>query len=82
MIDTHIPPPQVAPRTRTQMHRGNPPLPRCVLAAMSVNDSVHVVGDARVVQNARNAASVYGRMTGWQFVTRAEGAGIRIWRIS
>ena len=81
MIDTHIPPPQVLPRTQSQRRRGEPPLPRHVLAAMNVNDSVHIVGDARSVQNARTAAAIYGRLVGWQFVTRAEGEGVRIWRI-
>lgn len=82
MIENNIPPPYApsTTRIRAQNQRGEPPLPRHVLAAMNVNDSVHVVGDARIVQNARNAASIYGRTTGQQFVSRAEGEGVRIWR--
>ena len=73
MIDHDVP---IPTNTRSQ----HPILPRAVLAAMQVGDSVRIVGNSREIQNARNAASVYGKIAGWKFTARTEDNGIRIWR--
>jgi hypothetical protein len=76
MIDNHIPPPQHTTRNREV------PLPRTILQKMQVNDSVYIAGDARIVFNARSAATMYAKKSGKQFITRAERDGVRIWRVA
>ena len=48
--------------------------------AMSVGDSFFVVGKLRSSMSAVVANT--GRRTGWRFVTRAEGDGVRVWRVA
>ena len=48
--------------------------------AMSVGDSFFVVG--KLCSSMSATAANAGQRTGFRFVTRAEGDGVRVWRVA